>query len=308
MTQPTVTDRVIINLLIIAIGYLLKRASIISREDGRVLSRVVLYVTLPATSLRVIANTAISWDLLLLPIIVFVVAVVTCLIGFIPARALKLSGADLGTFAVSLCGFMASLAYPFLEAAYGDAGVRALALCDLGNALAIFGVAYYLSFRYATNGHFSMAEVLQKIGTFPPLYAFVGGLVLSVLGIVPQGIPGELLKTLAAANSPMILLALGVYLEIAISREEGKIIAVNMVYKYGLGVIVALFFLLVLPYRGPIRAALFLLPLMPTSFSTMAYAAEQGLNARLAAILVSLSMGISLTIITIAMVGFRGAF
>jgi predicted permease len=142
MPSHDITIRVVVNLLLVALGYTLKRLDIISRQDGRVLNRLVLYVTLPATSLHAIAGADITWQLLLLPLVFFVVPIGLCLAGTLPARSLDLSRPAQGTFLVSLCGFMASLAYPFADAAYGMPGVQALAVCDLGNALAIFGVGY----------------------------------------------------------------------------------------------------------------------------------------------------------------------
>jgi predicted permease len=63
-----------------------------------------------------------------------------------------------------------------------------------------------------------------------------------------------------------------------------------------------------LPYRGPLRAVMFLFPLMPTSLSSLLYSVEQGLNPRLAAMLISSSMVISLIVLTVALLGFGAMF
>ncbi len=47
---------------------------------------------------------------------------------------------------------------------------------------------------------------------------------------------------------------------------------------------------------------------MPTSLSTLLYSVEQNLNPRLAAMLVSLTMVVSLVITTVTVLGFRHAF
>ncbi len=69
----------------------------------------------------------------------------------------------------------------------------------------------------------------------------------------------------------------------------------------------AVFTLFVTPLSGSVRAMAFLLPLMPTSLSTLLYSAEQNLNPRLAAMLVSLTMVVSLVITTVTVLGFRHA-
>ncbi len=308
MPDPTITNRVLVNLLLIAVGYLIKKLGVVSRDDGRILNRIVLYLTLPMMNLKAVMNTTLSWHLLLLPLILLVVGTVMCLLGIFPARWLNLAQRDKGTFVVALCGFMGSLLYPFIEAVYGDSGIQATAICDLGNAIAIFGVGYYVSFRYATNGHFKAMDAVKKVLSFFPMHAFVLGLLLNVGGVPLRGLPADLVNALASINSPLMLLGLGIYLELDISREERKVVAVNMAYKYVVGALVALLVLWLLPYRGPLRAVMFLFPLMPTALSSLLYSVEQGLNPRLAAMLVSASMVMSLIILTVALLGFGAAF
>jgi predicted permease len=308
MPSSDLTIQVVVNLLLVALGYLIVRLGLLSRHDGRVLNRLVLYVTLPATSLRAMAGATLEPRILALPVLLFLLSMAMWLLGTLPARALRLTRADYGTFVVSLSGFMASLAYPFAETAFGIEGVRALAISDLGNALAILGVAYYLSFRYAEQGRFRPAEVFRKMIAFPPLHAFWIALLLQAVRLQPAGVLGALLEALARVNSPLMLLSLGMYIELDLARDEARTLAVHTAFKYGLGALLALALALALPYRGPERAIAFLVPLMPPPLSTLLYSVEQGLNARLAAKFVSLGIIVSLVLATIAVLGFRSAF
>jgi hypothetical protein len=308
MTDAAVTQKVIVNLLLIALGYGIKRVGLVEREEGKVLNRIVLYLTLPAMNLKVISRTELSWALLILPVVSLTAGILASQVGRVSGRALSLSRPDMGTFVVSLCGVMNSLAYPFVEAGFGEEGVRTVAISDLGNAIAIFAFAYYLSFRYSTNETFNLGQVLRKVATFYPLHAFLLAIVLNVAGIRLGGLPGSFIDALAVVNSPLMLLALGIYLEIDVSRRESKILATQMAFKYAIGALVALFALWALPFEGPTRAVTFLLPLMPTSLSTLLYSVEQDLNPRLAAMLISLTMVVSLVITTITVLGFRHAF
>jgi predicted permease len=308
MLDTDVTTRVAINLLLIALGYLIKRVGLVSRDEGRVLSRIVLYVTLPAMNLKVISRTDLTWELLALPVLFLVAGVLFSRVGRWRGRRLGLSGPDLGTFVVSFCGVMLSLAYPFAEAAFGDDGIRVVAVSDLGNAIAIFAVAYYLSFQYSESTSFSPAQVLRKVATFFPLHAFLIAMALNVTGVSLTGLAGGLVDALASMNSPLMLLGLGIYLELDISLGETKVLIAQLATKYVLGAAVAAFTLVALPFAGATRAMLFLLPLMPTSLSTLLYSVEQDLNPRLAAMFISLTMLVSLAITTITILGFRDAF
>lgn len=306
--SAAVTNSVVINLLLIALGYLIKKVGLLEREHGQVLNRLVLYVTLPALNLQVISRAPLSWRLMILPVLSLASGVLMSQVGRGVARALKLSRQDTGTFVVSLCGVMGALAYPFVEAAYGETGVRAAAISDLGNAIAIFAVAYYFSYQYADDGSFEPRAILKKVALFFPLHAFIAALVFNLVCVDICGLPGGLIDTLAGMNSPLMLLSLGVYLELNVSREERQLLLNQLGVKYGVGLAIAILYILVLPFRGETRGTLFLLPLMPTSLSTLLYSVEQDLNPRLAAMLISLTMVISVIITTVTILGFRQFF
>jgi predicted permease len=308
ITQTSVTHKVLINLLLIGVGYLIKRLGLVEREGGSVLNRIVLYITLPAMNLRVISATELSWQLFILPIVFLFTGLLLSYLGKVPARLLRLSKADTGTFVVSLCGVMASLAYPFIEAGYGDDGISIVAISDLGNAIAIFAFAYYLSFKYTANGNFSGKQIVKKVAAFFPLHAFLIAVLFNLFQVNLKGLPGGLIDTLAALNSPLMLLSLGIYLDLDISYAESKILFTHVTFKYALGLLIALFCIFALPFKDTTRGVLFLFPLMPTSLSTLLYSVEQNLNPRLAAMLISLTMVVSLVITSITIVGFRNAF
>ena len=308
MPDPTIANKVLVNLILIAVGYLIKKLGVVSRDDGRILNRLVLYLTLPMMNLKAVMNTTLSWHLLLLPLLLLAAGVTMSLLSHYPAQWLHLPQRDKGTFMVALCGFMGSLLYPFVEAVYGDPGIQATAICDLGNAIAIFGVGYYISFRYATSGHFKTIDAVKKVLLFFPMHAFVLGFLLNIGGVPLRGLPADLVNALATVNSPLMLLGLGIYLELDVSRQERKVVVVHMAYKYVVGTLLAGLVLWLSPYRGPLRAVMFLFPLMPTSLSSLLYSVEQGLNPRLAAMLISSSMVISLIVLTVALLGFGAAF
>ncbi|MBN1581326.1 MAG: hypothetical protein JXA89_11550 [Anaerolineae bacterium] len=124
----------------------------------------------------------------------------------------------------------------------------------------------------------------------------------------PGGLVGQTLDLLARSNSPLMLISLGLYLELDISWHEARLVLTHALFKYGAGLAMAVLVTRLLPIRGAIGAAAFLTPLMPTSLSTLLYSVEQGLNPRLAAMLISTSMLISMAIIAVTMIWFQGLF
>ncbi len=70
--DTAVTHRIVVNLLLVALGYGIKRLGLVSRDEGRVLNRIVLYVTLPAMNLKAISQTELSWNVLVAAFTLFV--------------------------------------------------------------------------------------------------------------------------------------------------------------------------------------------------------------------------------------------
>ena len=129
--------------------------------------------------------------------------------------------------------------------------MQATAVCDLGNAIVIFVVGYYVSFRYATNGHFDARTAIKKVLLFFPIQAFVLGFVLNLVGVTLSGLPKDLVSTIASVNSPLMLLGLGIYLELDVSRKERRTVAVNLTYRYIAGALFAALVLSVLALVNP---------------------------------------------------------
>lgn len=308
MSDSNITTAVIANLALIALGYLVKKVGLFTREDGRLVNRLVLYLTLPAVTVLALNRAPLSWHLALPPAALLIATLLVCLGGIPVTRYMALDRADRGTFLVSLCGLMLAMAYPFFEIGYGEEGVRAVAVCDIGNAVVVFAFAYALSFHYARSGRPNLKQIIVKIASFPPLYATLVGLALNLGRVKIGGLAEGLLALVARANSPLMLIGLGLYLELDISLREARVLVAYALYKYWAGLVVGGMLMWLLPVQGALAAAVFLTPLMPSAMSTLLYAAEQELNPRLAAMLVSSSMLISLGIVTVGMIWLRPIF
>jgi len=87
VADTAVTHRIVVNLLLVALGYGIMRLGLVSRDEGRVLNRIVLYVTLPAMNLKAISQTELSWNVLVAVFTLFVLP----LSGSVRAMAFLLS-------------------------------------------------------------------------------------------------------------------------------------------------------------------------------------------------------------------------
>jgi hypothetical protein len=157
-----VISRVAMTASYVALGYLLQRVGAVKRDDGVVMLKFVVQVTLPALLLHTLTHSG--------PLfgpgtpLVFMIAVLASAIvaggsyllhrrkpsyerGLLVGCA---TGVNLGTFA-----------YPFLEAVWGPEGLRLAALYDIPNALIVFGVA---SAIFATEERNTRMEAKERSG------------------------------------------------------------------------------------------------------------------------------------------------
>ena len=146
MVDATITAAVFTRGLLTAsytvLGYLLQRFGVISRDDGKVMLRFVVNVTLPALLLHTLTHsgpllgpgTPLVWL-----VSIFATAFVASL-GFLVYR--RRPSYERGLLVGSLCGVnLGTFAYPFVEAVWGADGLRLAALYDIPNALIVFGVS-----------------------------------------------------------------------------------------------------------------------------------------------------------------------
>ena len=124
------------------LGYALKRVGVVSRDDGAVMLRFVVNVTLPALLLHTLTSAG--------PL--FGPGAPVVFLTSILASALVTGGACLlyrrrpsyerGLMVGAMTGVnLGTFAYPFVEAVWGAEGLRLAALYDIPNALVVFGVA-----------------------------------------------------------------------------------------------------------------------------------------------------------------------
>ena len=130
-----------LSLTIILLGFIIKKLNLITQENGRVIAKLIINVTLPALILSVVTNIKINITLILLPFICFGFNLIVVTFSAIIFRNKKkeLKGAIL----MAVIGFNIGLfAYPIIEGIWGEQGLIYIAMFDVGNAFIIFAISY----------------------------------------------------------------------------------------------------------------------------------------------------------------------
>ena len=192
---------------------------------------------------------------------------------------------------------LAVFAYPFFEVYYGLEGLVAVAMFDVGNALFAGTVAMWLAERFGANGRERRPVNWRKILTSPLMLAAVGGVVASAVGLPLRGPVWQALELLRAANTPLAMIAVGVFLEPQTSHVGliVRYVGVRMV----LGGILALGLALLFRLDGLGVVAACVGSAMPAGTTALVYAGAEGLDTEFAASLISSTLVIGVVVISL---------
>ncbi|WP_262370064.1 AEC family transporter [Dictyoglomus thermophilum] len=178
------TESILINILVIIIGYIAKKIKLFPESTGTVLSRFVIYITLPATILKVFISSALKADLFILPLVSFLFGLIIFLLGLYFLRGLDLDDRLKWTLLIGICGYNVGLfSYPFIKGLYGDEGLLYMAMFDIGNSFIVFGLAYAISLIAMEEGKIDFRKVLKKVILFFPLDIYFAALLLNLFHV-----------------------------------------------------------------------------------------------------------------------------
>lgn len=281
---------------IILLGWVLRKTGFFKENDYKIIMKVVLNITLPASIIYSYAGKVIDFSLLAIAFLGLLLGFLHMGVGYICAvsgektdRAfslLNISGYNIGNFTL-----------PFAQGLLGAEGVIATSLFGIGNSFICLGMACSFASMIRNGTHFSWKTILKDLVRSIPFDAYF---IMAILALAHVQLPGALIEvagTVGSANTFLAMLMLGVCFHISGDRENVgtliRLLAAN--YVLALAAAFACFFLL--PLELEYRKALVMLVFSPITSNAVAYTEKMRGNVGLASAINSISAVISLTII-----------
>lgn len=195
--------------LMLGLGMLCRKTSLLSREGVNTLKSVAVNITLPAVMFSAFATAEYSLSSISIPVIMFAACLLALLLGFAGCKAFKIKG-RLSPFMAA--GFEAGmLGYALFAILFSEAERPAFAIVDLGQVLFVFTV-----YKALLAGKGGLKGVVHEAFTSPTVWAIIAGLIVGVSGLykalIPSGVSGiinAVTDFVAAPTSAIILLAIG---------------------------------------------------------------------------------------------------
>lgn len=287
-------------LLFIATGIVLRRVGVLAEADGRGLSRLVLYLTLPAVSFTALYRAELDASLFLLSLLGVMIPLVLIGVAYGVAGWLGLEPAEKGVFicnaSVTNLGFFL---FPIFQQLYGFEGLARLAIYDVGNAIIAYMVSYGIARHYGGRLREGTAFTMnwRAIATSPGLWAVALGLSANLSGLVIPAPVTDALETAAGANVLLVMLALGYY--VTPRLDQPRLVLLSITIKMFGGLALGLAAAAIFQLDGLSRVVVIMAPAMPTGMTTLIYAVNEGLNTRLAAVIISASIIVGFVLVVV---------
>lgn len=287
----------ITSVLIIGLGYFLKRMSLLKEADGSVISRIIFNLTLPALIIVSFHDMNFELSLIILVILGFAFGVILAIVGILVFKnepqslkgmlVMMLPGMNIGLFA-----------YPLVEGIWGLEGIKYFGLLDAGNAFIVFGLTYLLGSYYASSGNqLTLGQSLKKLTNSVPLMMYITVFLINIMNIPIPSFIVETASTISLANMPLSLLLLGLYLNFNFDRQYKKLLVKYVSLRYGVSFLLALLIYLFLPVSEMIRDTLVIGLCLPIPLSVIPYAEELKYDKRFIGVVSNTTMLISFFLI-----------
>lgn len=289
-------------ILIIVLGYLLKKKGFFHASDFYLISKIVIRITLPAAIVSNFSRITMDNSLLLMVVIGLAANIVMVSVGYLinagkskEAKAfdmLNLSGYNIGNFTL-----------PFVQSFLGPIGFATTSLFDAGNAVMCTGVTYTLASMVIGKGDKpSVKNILKSLFSSLPFDAYIIMTVLAILRIPLPSVITSFAATVGGANAFLALLMIGIGFEIHMEKDKVSTMVKLMVLRYGTAVLFALGAYFLLPFPLEVRQALAIVSFGPVSSVSPAFTGKLEGDVELSSAVNSLSIVLSIVSITMVLI------
>lgn len=282
-------------LVIIAIGYILKRVGFFRVDDFHLISKLVMWVTLPAAIVSSFSAKAFDPKLLLLAPIGVLCGVVFILITLLfnlhssqerrVFEVLNCAGLNIGTFAL-----------PFVQTFIGPTAVVTTTLLDIGNAVICLGGSYGAACIFHEETGFSLRRIAHALFHSLAFDLYLLMVVLSLLHITIPAPIASLAEMIAGSNVFLAMLMIGIAFSPKRDTHQFGYIIRFLARRYAAAALLALGCYYLLPFALPVRQTLVLLMFSPLTTNATIYTAELKGDVELSSTLNSVSIFSSILI------------
>jgi len=281
--------------LVIVLGYVLKKTGCLARSDQKILSKIMFNVTLPCALIQGFSGFERDTSLFFLAVLGFLFTLLPALYMYATSRGVSkelcayrmvnISGYNIGCFSL-----------PLIEVFFGSTGVVVSCLFDAGNAVMMTAGIYAMTSTLLKTGgkKESAKDILMKFLSSAPFDTYMVLFALILLNIRIPGFVFELTRPAGQANGFLAMLIIGLMFEPmgdkALIRETAR----EMAHRMALSAVTAAICYYLLPYSLVVRQTLVVLCFAPLGSLAPINTERCGGDTALASFTNSISIAVSI--------------
>ncbi|WP_432645638.1 AEC family transporter [Methanobrevibacter sp.] len=211
-------------IIMIGLGYFLKRIDFLSKKDMDPFNKIVMYVLMPCMIFNAIYNADLSSlpKLSILPFIILISSIITGIVSYFILKRLHFDDKKIWSVLVTvMIANTAFMGYPVTLGIYGQEGFLRAIFCDIATLSIFLLLSFVLILRFGG----TIKTAIKKIALFPPLWAVVLGLIFNLFHIPLADVFGYTINYLGQGAIPLIMITLGLSIDFsALSRSKSMIV------------------------------------------------------------------------------------
>lgn len=211
-------------IIMIGLGYVLKRIDFLAEKDIGPLNKVVMYILMPCMIFHALyyADLSLISKLGILPIIILASSLITGAVSYIILKQFNFDDVKLWSVLVTvMIANTAFMGYPVNLGIYGQEGFLRAIFCDIATLCIFLILSFILILKFGGTAK----TAVRKITFFPPLWAVILGLFFNFLNIPIGPVLDNTINYLGQGAIPLIMLALGLSIDFSgLSRSKSMIV------------------------------------------------------------------------------------
>lgn len=235
--------------LMIGLGYFLKRIDFLSEKDIDSLNKIVMYILMPCMIFSALysADMSLLPTLGILPFVILTASIGSGVISHIVLKRLHYDDKKIWSVLVTvMIANTAFMGYPVNLGVYGHPGFLRAIFCDLATTCMFLLLSFVLVLKFGG----TVKRAFREILLFPPLWAVVLGISFNLLNIPIGPVLDKTVNYLADGAIPLIMISLGLSIELGgLARSKAMVIFTSIV-KLGVFPLIALIVVSLLGLTG----------------------------------------------------------
>ncbi len=286
-------------LLIIPLGFFLKRRKLFKIEDTDILNKIIINLLLPVIVFRAFSQVTITTELLLLPFSASIIILSLFAISLIISKIFNFEKKLSGSFTILFSSMEGGLiAYPLFYILFQEQGLATFALWDLANAIIVFTLLYFWACKCGKDNA-NLLQSIKVVFTCPIPIAIALGLLVNTSNVEIEFL-NKMLTPLGNAAPAMIMLSLGIAMEPGIKNLKLPIITILL--KTVIGGLLGLLVVVIFDFHGLYRLATIVGSTLPAPPVMYVFATEQNLEKEYIANYLSIALPVGVVVASLILV------